>query len=723
MLKKILSAVLSLSIVGTMFATVPAMADSKEVVDTTAIIDENFDNLEGKDLSRGDAAYANVPNTNVYYDAKVTSESSYGKLSFVTDSGTDKALQLKRYGSFQSNVWFKADSAVSLDAGDKLHISFDYKHNGKGDMFALIGDNHSIASRDWTSADNDKYLADGTKAPNRAFVPLDSSFTATDNSKSYPQFGSALAVFDANGAHLGCRAVTDTANKSKLDNWVNVDIIVNTADANANGVQTIKGTFTYADNTTVSYYGTYDANYKGTDDSSVDAMTSFTYLKFRGVTTDENQEMEYYLNNVKIEKLKTSTEYYTTSVKHLIDYDFSNVAGYTFDGSTSDKLNNIKLVEVDAENNVYFRQNYNTSSSAEVVYDSAIGKYVFKQSIKSDSTQKNKGNMLVFKNPEGSTAIQPGDIIRFSYDMKNGAVSTSAWAFRTSPLINMPAYGQYDNYGTGENYVEKDTYYLGKYGESAVVSGTNCQYKDALLIEQIASGLSRYIARTRYDGTNNNKTITTNTWHNYEFVINTADAASDGNQTMKVYIDGNDVFYGTLDVNINDTSKNAFDKFTALQMYLYGDTGIADNDCIYTTNYKLDIIKPGFGISGDAIKNNDPSNGITLNPGTMTVTCALNLPGSSSKKSEVATKAVTIYAAQYDGDQLVGISAFDKTMSEYNNTAEVDVTVKSGADTVKLFAFDADLTPLVVNAVGTVASASRQSISYSNSFDTVSVLD
>ena len=728
MLKKVLSAVLSLSIVGTMFVAVPASADSKDVVHTTTIIDENFDSVTADNVvPAGDFSTKVGENVYATFSNWGNGETTVSAVANGTDT-TDKALAVKFAGQCGFDMALVPANPVDISVGDVLHINFDYKTGDYADNTAyvnipvVLGDNNTSA------------ISDGNdKMTDMRFEDISGDFNE-NNVDNYPYWGRSIAGFySSDGYKLG-NFKSWKPNDTAMKNWANCDIVINTADRTQNGVQTIKVTYKLPDGTSKVFYAKLDAKYDGKDDTTYDKISQFKYLKFSYQWGGEVAITSYF-NNVKIEKISYGKEYYTSTVKHLIDYDFSNAAGF----SKEDDSNDNSLWSVDAANNVYFRKSsfWGGKVSGEVVQTDMNGKnvYAFKQSA-SANDKRDVLNYLIFKNPEGTTKLDEGDIIRFSYDLKHEKPTTDVneWVYRFSPQLNMPRYnyGGWGGDSNTEGNSEYESTYLGTYHEQN--KGYNPSYQSGMLLETNGRGLTKYAGGTTLaeewtTESNRNKVLTSNEWHNYEFVINTADKAKDGKQTMKVYIDGTQTFYETLDNVVKDYTKDGenvaadsidrYDHFTALEMsFIFGNPeSTVTPGSIYSTNYKLDIIKPGFGISGDAIKANDPTDEITLNPGTMTVTCAVNMPGSTAAKADVATKDVTLYAAQYAGDQLVGVVSKKVKMSEYNNTATLDVTVLGKANTVKLFAFDDDLTPLLVNEVGTVESINTQAINYSNSFE------
>lgn len=727
MLKRILSTVLSLSVAGTMLATVPVSADSKDVEYITPIIDESFDSV---DITNVDPTndYNTKAGENMYL------KRSWGNAVNVSTvangaSETDKVFAVASTGANDFDVAFVPENPVSVLKGDVLHINFDYKTSVQNDannrnvFIATLGDD--------TTGD---YKTDVATNLNMRFEPIDGSFSTywpgnNNVTNCWPDWGHSIARLDNSSEGNGCYLGNGINRwQSTMTNWINCDIVINTADQTQNGVQTIKLTYTAADGSTKTSYAKFDTNYTGADDDTYDIVKQFQYLKFSTYVTAGN--VTSYFNNMKIEKISYGKEYYTSAVKHLIDYDFSNAAGFS-QVEDSDTAN--PLLTVDAANNVYFRKSsfWGGTATGKVVKTTKDGDeiYAFMQSASANDS-RDVLNYLIFKNPEGTTVLDKGDIIRFSYDLmhERSEEISNEWAYRFSPQLNMPRYN-YGGWGGDSNTEGNSEYqstYLGTYNAEVRYEPI---YNAGMLMLTNAIGKTSYAGGTTIEwgeGSNKNKTITLNEWHNYEFVINTADSAKDGKQTMKVYIDGTQTYYGTLDTKVKRTdvektdedSIDRYDHFTALEMnFLLSNPLIVKNECIYSTNYKLDIIKPGFGISGNAIKNNDPTNGIKLNPGTMTVTCAVNMPGSTAAKEDVAKKNVTVFAAQYADGKLIEIESKKVEMSEYQNTATFDVNVAGGADTVKFFAFDDKLTPLVAKEVGTVESINAQNINYSNSFE------
>lgn len=733
MLKKILSTVLSVSIAGTMLAALPVSAESIDVPITTTIIDENFDSVDIKDVvPAGD--FTTKAGDNVYLKRSWGGDASVSTV-LNGEKGTDKVLATSITGGNNDlEVAFVPEKSVDISLGDVLHINFDYKTNVQKDA-----DNYNVfiaTLGDDTAGD---YKTETDKNLNMRFEPINGSFSTeypgnNNATNCWPSWGHSIARLDNSSGGNGCYLGNGINRwQSTMTDWVNCDIVINTADKTQDGVQTIKLIYTVADGSSKTSYAKFDVNYTGSDDAVYDTLKQFKYLKFSTYAAAGN--IAAYFNNVKIEKLSNVKEYYTSAVKHLIDYDFSNAAGF----SKEDDSNDNSLWSVDATNNVYFRKSslWGGKVSGEVVQTDMNGKnvYAFKQSA-SANDKRDVLNYLIFKNPEGTTKLDEGDIIRFSYDLKNETPTTNVdeWVYHFSPQLNMPRYnyGGWGGDSNTEGNSEYESTYLGTYHEQN--KGYNPSYQSGMLLETNGRGLTRYaggttLAEEWITESNRNKVLTPNEWHNYEFVINTADKAKDGKQTMKVYIDGTQTFYETLDNVVKDYTKDGenvaadsidrYDHFTALEMnflFVNPETTVTPGS-IYSTNYKLDIIKPGFGISGNAIKNNDPTNGVTLNPGKMSVTCAVNMPGSSAAKDAVTKKDVTIIAAQYADNQLVKIEPKTVKMSEYENTATFDVEVLDNADSVKLFAFDENYAPLIVNEVGTVKAIETQNIDYSNSFE------
>ncbi len=717
MLKKVLSAVLSISVVCSVIS-VPVFAEFTEEPVVITIIDENFDGLSGTDLSASKATQ--LSESKVYYTAPNAAQSyGYGASGVSIEAketdGKDKAFKVlreKTNGNYaQPQIWFKPDANVVLDGGDKLHISFDYKmgEGSNGQLFALIGDEFNMVE-EWTSTNNDKYNGTNSVA-NRKFTPLDSTFAGNKvNGDTYPNFSNTLVTFENSGLSFGNQAAKDSASSAQLTDWVNVDILIDTDDKKQGGGQTITETFTYADGSKKIYYATYDANYKDADDTDITPMTEFGYFKFRSVNQTSESDT-YYLDNVKIEKIGTAKKYYTASIKNLIDCDFSGLSYQSKLG-----VGNRTPETISVEDRIYFRQSYGNEGTGEIVSVEKDGKTVnaFKQSV-NVTGQGESHNMLGFKSPEGKVDIKEGDILRFSYDLMNETIdNASAVNYRFSPMLNMPRYNTGVRDTSGDEFEEYETTYLDV--DTATSKVGSPAYGDGFLLEAWETGLHRYCGRSHWGAGLDNQTIANNAWHHYEFVINTADKAKDGKQTMKIYIDDSQVLYGTLDNNVTNGQPDKYEYFTALEMcYYYQGKGASheENHSIYSTNYKLDIITPGFGVSGAAIEDNDPADGITLTPGTMRVTCAFNLPGSLKKKNETEKHKINVYAAQYDEEErLIHMDLLPYEYTEYDSYHDFDIEVLRDAKKVKLISFDENLVPLVVSTSGDVVPVEARQISF-----------
>ena len=722
--KRILSAILSTAVLSGTITAIPVFADSTVTETSSVVVNENFDNVEL--TASKSKAMKQIDGTDVYYRTHPYSDEGNVSVSVAENAISNKSLMMDLSGtdSEMAFVSVKPSNAVDISKGDALHINFDAKLNftksgteASTNIKLLLGTNYNT---DVASPQNDAYFTP---------LPGSASFTECSNANSSTAIKdkAAVAVLNGKGMYLGSAISSDPNYAEQMKNKVNVDIVIDTEDALQNGVQTIKETYTYtkSDNTTstITYYAKYDANYSGAGDEDADVISQFTELRFQLYSI---QDSKLYLDNVEIEKLTRSKKYYTSAVKNVINYDFSNAKDFT----STDKWN--VCAPVDESGNVYFSTMYEGSGSGKVekvAGPNGSDVFAFKQSIGS-AVSGNAFNILTLRNPNVTTKINDGDIIRFSYDLKHDAkqdlTSGTQYApiYFFSPMLNSPRYDSNNIWFSGQyGITQNSNVWLGSDTDTKEVS-THTAYRNGFLLETETtnSAVSTRLLGRKTSG----EAVTSNQWHHYEYIINTSDKTKDGKQTVKVYIDkgtSNEiVLYNTLDTNIKDSAENKYTEFNTLEMFFTRINCNSDAGSIYSTNYKLDIITPGFGISGTAIENHDPSDSIVLEPGKkLKVTCALNIPGTDKKTNDedYPKYTYTIYAAQYEGDRLIGIQPIKKDFTEDEYSAEFEVDVLSDADGLKLFAFDENLKPLIVNQTASVSDdVDTNAISYSlNQYD------
>ena len=738
--KKFLSAILSVAMLTGTFAAIPASADYTIKENKTTLISENFDNLTIAESEQYTQSAKKLGDY-TWYRNSIWGSNRGQKFSVVDGkiimSSTDTTDTDPATNAADSDmIYFIPSSAEKINNGDLLHINFDasmeVKNNNDPYVSVQLGDQNSKGQETQNVA--------GVNLPNYKFETINGTAVNNDNKSAQPYTNAtnAIVTLKNDGIYFG-NAVA-RGNNSNINNNVNVDIIINPYDEEQGNKQTIKTTFAYTKDSngtqTVTNYSVLDADYTGAGDSNADKIIEFNYLRFFVPWGDK---FSLTLDNMLVEKITTSKEYYKpVGVKSLLkNYSFDNV-----DTTINAKNGDTERKTVDSANNVFFSQFFGTESSCKVEYDETLKKNVFKQSIQNNDGNE-KGNYLTFKNPEVTTEIKPGDVIRFSYDIKLDGIRDEG-IFSASPIINSSRTNPYYAGASSENGKfkcgiydngEYNMYNIGEYGETKENGAKNGFYEArGMLLDTLSSGYLRPYCENRFNSYYyDDYKVKNNTWHTFEFIINTADKTADGKQTMKVYVDkgkeGGYVFYKTLDIVTDaatydtnsetyaDASKDVFDHFSSLEMfYGIGKNKDASKCAIYTTNYSLDIITPSFGISGEAISNNDPTSGITLEPGKMTVECALNIPGTDKmpNDSEYPEYTYTIYAAQYDDNTLVDVKPFKEKFSEDNYKTTIDVDVIDGANRLKLFVFDENLHPLVVNETAVVnGSAASHSISYS----------
>ena len=722
--KKFLLAILSAAMLTGSFAAIPASADYTTKANKEQIVQENFDNktleAEYSQYDRQVGEYIKYRNNHWDSAEKLNVGQKYeikdGRL--VLDALSTRSQKDALQNHLISVV---PKETIQLEKGNTLHINFD-------------------ASFESSTVDTPigfRVKANGTASNDFKFETL--SGTAVNNNNvaanAYTNYKSAFMTFETGkGAMFGNMIAgggSDKANYAK--NNVNVDITVNPYDESQNDAQTVKTTFTYTTDTgekvTESNYSKLDANYTGADDSSFEKISSVDSLDFYISWGDKTK---FTLDNVLVEKINYTKEYYKAAkVKNIIDCDFSKGVGFSMNN-----VNAQAVYQIGAQDNAYFRDSWGAQSIGTVEkVKGPDGKavYAFKQQV--STGDKNGMNRLMFKNPNGSTPVNDGDIIRFSYDLKHDShSSTGGGSYGFSPVLNKPRY-EYD-FKSSEDYVSayhpqnggnsslEDKYTIvGRSDSDSIIDAQGIERNSFLLdyeSEQWSDGKKYTALLGRRSWGNNETSITDGAWHHYDFIINTADKSKDGKQTIKVYVDKGTqnevVFYNTLDFNVLKNTEDKITEFTTLEMTLKKKDCNDVSGIIYSTNYKLDIITPSFGISGDAISNNDPEDGITLEPGNMKVECVLNVPGTDKKTtdSDYPKYNYTIYAAQYDDNTLVDVKPFKREFSEDNYKTTIDVDVIDGANSLKLFVFDENLHPLVVNETAAVnGSAASHSISYS----------
>lgn len=722
--KKFLSAIMSAAVLTSSIAAIPASADYTNKENKTVILSENFDNLtiEKKyttsEVALGDyIKYRNAPwATNIGQEYGISDGKFY--LDSTNTTGDGEAF-------YAGHIYVAPASSVNIERGDVLHINFDTS--------LTYG---SVATRVGLRLNESNPLKD-FKFENIAGTEIKSDY-CNNKASSYGDLGSNALVGFRSGA--GATFGADLAggsqeNSGYLKNNVNVDIVINPYDEQQGNEQTIKTTFVYTtdsnEKVTVYNYSKFDADYTGAGDDENTKITSFEKLRFYFPT---GNKAKFTLDNILVEKVNYTKEYYkATGVNNIIDCDFSNAVG--FSKSSSNK----SVYQIGSKDNAYFRDSWgatNIGAVENVVGPNGNNVYAFKQTISATDADgkaaKDGTNRLMFKNPNGSTAVKEGDIIRFSYDLKHDAADISGAesqyaGYFFSPVLNKPRY-EWD-YSKAEDYVNKYHCYYGeeadktredKYTIIGRYTDTSIQNNAESNSFLLNNSKGKTTHRATLLGRVGSQEITSNVWHHYDFIINTADKNEDGKQTIKVYVDkgtSNEIsYYSTLDFNILNTAEDKITEFTTLEMTLFKKNCTVASGTIYSTNYKLDIITPSFGISGAAIADNDPTGGITLDAGKMTVECVLNVPGTDKKTtdSDYPTYNYTLYAAQYDGNTLVDVKLVKAEFTEDNCKATFDVDVKSGANKLKLFAFDENLTPLVVNETAAVnGSAASHSISYS----------
>ncbi len=280
MLKKILSTVLSVSIAGTMLAALPVSAESIDVPVTTKIIDENFDSVDIKDVvPAGD--FTTKAGDNVYLKRSWGGDASVSTV-LNGEEGTDKVLATSITGGNNDlEVAFVPEKSVDISLGDVLHINFDYKTNVQKDA-----DNYNVfiaTLGDDTAGD---YKTGTDKNLNMRFEPINGSFSTdypgnNNATNCWPSWGHSIARLDNSSTGNGCYLGNGINRwQSTMTDWVNCDIVINTADKTQDGVQTIKLIYTAADGSSKTSYAKFDVNYTGSDDAVYDTLKQFKYLKF-----------------------------------------------------------------------------------------------------------------------------------------------------------------------------------------------------------------------------------------------------------------------------------------------------------------------------------------------------------------------------------------------------------------------------------------------------------
>lgn len=721
--KKILSVILSAAMVTGTVTPIFAFTDSKVTETTTMIVDDNFDNVNLP--VEQSTSLKTIDGTNFSYRTNPY-EAGLATVGVSDDGISGKSLNINYNNGTGDNAVIQVQPSenVSLETGDVIHMNFDTKYNFTGTgtyeastVYLMLGDDRNALD------------ADANSKVDQYFYPIGNSNLKAGKTTDGSYKG-VLLTLNGTCVQPGC-GLTDIAwsNKDYTRTRVNVDIVINTADEAQDGKQTIKQTYSYYNATgevkaTQVYYAIFDGYYNGDGDTTIDKITEFSGLRFFTKWVNDNVGTKFFVDNMKIEKVERNTLYCTTTTKNLIDCDFSDGVG--FSSSNAEK----KYLPVGNESNAYFgTSNLATENgSVESVLgpDGQTNVYAFKQSI--DNKNSHAFGVLTLKNPNGTTRINDGDIIRFSYDLKHDmATELNGTSYFFGPMINSPRYNDSvtgdnsingaSNYGITES---KDSIYLNKY-DTNKGDDQHSKYRNGLLLQQqilIWPENSPIRTATRSMGITS-ETVEQGKWHHYEFIINTADKTQDGKQSLKVYIDkGTEneiVLYSDCDMNVLNNTVDKFTEFRTLEMAFFKYNLTTPTGTIYSTNYKLDVITPGFGVSGSAIENNDPTDGITLEPGKMTVKCALNVPGTDKKTtdSDYPKHSYTMYAAQYDGDLLVDVKPVKKEFSENEYSSEFEVDVKDGVDKLKLFAFDEKLTPLIVNETAVVnGPSSAHSISY-----------
>lgn len=725
MLKKVLASVLSISVIGSTLV-VPAFADFKTEEITTSLVNETFTELT-------------VP---AYMTAKT--EYKLGDNVFLTSVLPENSIRTIEDGKFKTNITKRNDAntnpyaAISvrptaeqtLTEGDKIHINFDFVGQNGDDTLNL-----------------GMYLnGNFDEASYKRFVGLNESYDK-NTKDTYGWAGSKMLSWlcgKDNKIRLGTSLV-EKAKDADLSKGMNVDIVLNPYDSAQGNEQTVQLTYKYKtsnnEEKSVVFYAKYDADYRGdSTDTTFDKITSF-----KGLTLETNQPMvgTYTVDNVVIEKLRDDKTYYTSTVKNLIDYNFKNIE---FSNPTNDKVKADRFSPVDKKNNVWYNRDSMNHVSAEVVNDTVKGN-VFKQIVHSGWDEHT--SRLVFVNPEGTTNLNNGDIVRFSFDAKFIAEPNSGKNFNGNE--NLYGFGPQINLASKETNIYLDevstdvklqtnenieNWAVGTDKENTKVSASvitwkpqkDFYFRDVMLTKQDLVGKTTFGSRTD-ESTEGMKAIqpTVSKWHSYEYIINTADPAKDGKQTMKVYVDkGTDnemILYNTLDLNVMNETEDKLTKFTGLSMVINGQwDGTPKTIELYSTNYKLDVIKPGIGLSGDAIKDHDPeaAGGIKLEEGDLKIDVNLNVPGTVKKSTEEAGTGTvaSIYVAQYDENGLLkDINVLTTESGEFtqsNASISRTIQVKSGVEQVKIFGFDGALRPIFTNVVGGVVKVNPQNISFNS---------
>lgn len=214
---------------------------------------------------------------------------------------------------------FKPDvGSTVVTPGDIIRISFKYnwiKFTGGsgGGPNSVMGVNlnditnyrFENISGSCDASSTEEYATLATMVP---FRGMRVNVTAGDN--PYDDTGIAMPDFSENTV------------ENIVAPWSDVMITINTADANADGAQTLK-----IETNGSTIYGKYDANYTGTNDSTIDPFTYIDSVYFDSMGHYDANRAEFMLDDLKVDILRSiaDTVYVSDLITTLTDEDFSEL--------------------------------------------------------------------------------------------------------------------------------------------------------------------------------------------------------------------------------------------------------------------------------------------------------------------------------------------------------------------------------------------------------------
>ncbi len=692
------SAIISTAAIVLTSAAVPVSA-KKAVTKTepviTTVINENFDSYEVKD-------YADLTNqlkdfeanSDISYKHYVDWDSKARKMAIEADDTEGKNGNIL---AFDNNCGIKLNfdnpnGSTPVNEGDVVTISFRYKfatnnqkikinlnNNTSGRYMKKSGKSNVNGNAQWGS----QSWSD-TQKSRLAVLDLDAGDDKGGNHE-YPNMATYhVAEYD--------RWKEETITK---DEWHTMTITINTKDSSKEDTQTIK----VASDDGSYFYGLYDANYTGADDSTYDRFTEISsfQLDTYGCSNRTEGGTDYISIDdvsVTVEGKREVTEYLSELDTTLINEDFSDLTA-----SETVKDNWSKDVRADLAGTGFKYGLYGGGVSVGNVYNDT-------EKALSITSNKDAWNCFALYADCAEQQIAPGGILNISFDyyqtssnkmcvMLQG-IGENGVAYKSIKSTN-----RYDtNYNATDGWQTNDTNIqtASKKDNKAKIAVTG---HHALANEwHPAEMLSPVAANT--GGNTAQRTFNAGKWYTVEISIDTKNEKFDGKQTMSLKYKerGTDTYsqeyFGYLDADAS--TLGTVDALTSFKGFDIGIETFKEDTSIYVDNVKTNIQKPGYELWG-AASNGHEADGKFIQGQDMYIKAAadpssfkeitMNEDGTEISKIEDKNTDMMLIAALYDTDgKLIGTELANKTLSSADPYIETGEFNTKNAKTIKTFLWE-----------------------------------